>query len=220
MPLSDAQKTIATSDKRFRVLVSGRRFGKTHIAIRELCKAATKPNQKVFYVAPSYRMAKQIVWDQLKKKLRELKWAERINESDLSIKLVNGSLISLRGADNEDSLRGLGLNMIVLDEFADIDPKAWYEVLRPTLSDTQGSALFCGTPKGIGNWAYDIFQQSHKDPEHWASFQYTTLEGGQVEDAEIQQAKEDLDEKTFKQEYEASFETYSGQVYYIMVHTQ
>ena len=67
MPLSDAQKTIATSDKRFRVLVSGRRFGKTHIAIRELCKAATKPNQKVFYVAPSYRMAKQIVWDQLKK---------------------------------------------------------------------------------------------------------------------------------------------------------
>ena len=214
MPLSDAQKTIADSDKRFRVLVSGRRFGKTHIAIRELCKAATKPNQKVFYVAPSYRMAKQIVWEQLKKKLRDLRWADRINESDLSIKLVNGSLISLRGADNEDSLRGLGLNMLVLDEFADIDPKAWYEVLRPTLSDTQGSALFCGTPKGIGNWAYDIFQQSHKDPEHWASFQYTTLDGGQVEDAEIQQAREDLDEKTFKQEYEASFETYSGQVYY------
>ena len=214
MPLSDAQKTIADSDKRFRVLVSGRRFGKTHLAIRELCKAATEPNQKVFYVAPSYRMAKQIVWDQLKKRLRELRWAERINESDLSIKLVNGSLICLRGADNEDSLRGVGLNFLVLDEFADIDAKAWHEVLRPTLSDTGGSALFCGTPKGIGNWAYDIFQQSHRDPEHWASFQYTTLEGGQVEDAEIQQAREDLDEKTFKQEYEASFETYSGQVYY------
>ena len=214
MPLSPAQKTIADSNKRFRVLVSGRRFGKTHLAIRELCKAATQPNRKVFYVAPSYRMAKQIVWEQLKKKLRELRWADRINESDLSIKLVNGSIICLRGADNEDSLRGVGLDFIVLDEFADIDAKAWHEVLRPTLSDTGGSALFCGTPKGIGNWAYDIFQHSKTDHDNWQSFQYTTIEGGQVPPEEIKQAQQDLDARTFKQEYEASFETYSGTIYY------
>ena len=214
MPLSPAQKTIADSNKRFRVLVSGRRFGKTHLAIRELCKAATQPNRKVFYVAPSYRMAKQIVWEQLKKKLRELRWADRINESDLSIKLVNGSIICLRGADNEDSLRGVGLDFIVLDEFADIDAKAWHEVLRPTLSDTGGSALFCGTPKGIGNWAYDIFQHSKTDHDNWQSFQYTTIEGGQVPLEEIKQAQQDLDARTFKQEYEASFETYSGTIYY------
>jgi len=214
MPLSPAQQTIAQSDKRFRVLVSGRRFGKTHLAIRELCRSATEPNRKVFYVAPSYRMAKQIVWEQLKKRLRELRWVERINESDLSIKLVNGSLICLRGADNEDSLRGVGLDFIVLDEFADIDPKAWYEVLRPTLSDTGGNALFCGTPKGIGNWAYDIFQQAKVDDKNWASFQYTTIQGGQVPQEEIEQARNDLDERTFKQEYEASFETYSGTIYY------
>ena len=214
MPLSSAQKTIADSDKRFRVLVSGRRFGKTHLAIRELCKAASQPNRKVFYVAPSYRMAKQIVWDQLKNRLRELKWIKRINESDLSIRLVNDSLISLRGADNEDSMRGVGLNFVVLDEFSDIDQKAWYEVLRPTLSDTGGSALFCGTPKGIGNWAYDIFQHSKIDVDNWQSFQYTTIEGGQVPAEEIHQARNDLDERTFRQEYEASFETFSGTIYY------
>ena len=214
MPLSSAQKNIANSNKRFRVLVSGRRFGKTHLAIRELCKAASQPSRKVFYVAPSYRMAKQIVWDQLKNRLRELKWIKRINESDLSIRLVNDSLISLRGADNEDSMRGVGLNFVVLDEFSDIDQKAWYEVLRPTLSDTGGSALFCGTPKGIGNWAYDIFQHSKIDVDNWQSFQYTTIEGGQVPAEEIHQARNDLDERTFRQEYEASFETFSGTIYY------
>ena len=214
MPLSPAQKNIADSDHRFRVLVSGRRFGKTHLAIRELCKAASQPNHKVFYVAPSYRMAKQIVWDQLKDRLRELRWVKRINESDLSIRLVNGSLICLRGADNEDSLRGVGLDFVVLDEFADIDPKAWHEVLRPTLSDRGGSALFCGTPKGIGNWAYDIFQQSKVDEDNWCSFQYTTVEGGQVPEQEVLQAQQDLDSRTYKQEYEASFETYSGTIYY------
>ena len=214
MPLSPAQKTIVDTNKRFKVLISGRRFGKTHIAIREMCKAASKPNQKVWYIAPSYRMSKQIVWDQLKKKLIHLKWAKKINESGLDIWLVNGSHISLKGADNEDSLRGVGLNFVVLDEFADISHKAWQEVLRPTLSDTGGSALFCGTPKGIGNWAYDLYQQSNIDPDHWASFQYTTIEGHQVPQSEIEQAKTDLDERTFRQEYEASFETYSGQVYY------
>ena len=214
MPLSPAQKTITQSNKRFRVLVSGRRFGKTHLAIRELCKAASQPGRKVFYVAPSYRMAKQIVWEQLKTRLRELRWIKRINESDLSIRLVNDSLISLRGADNEDSLRGVGLDFVVLDEFADIDAKAWHEVLRPTLSDTGGGALFCGTPKGIGNWAYDMFQHSKTDVDNWQSFQYTTIQGGQVPPQEIEQAQQDLDARTFKQEYEASFETYSGTIYY------
>lgn len=214
MPLSSAQKQIAGSDKRFRVLISGRRFGKTHLAIREMCKAASTPNQTVWYIAPSYRMSKTIVWDQLKKKLVQLNWAKKINESDLTIRLVNGSIISLKGADNGDSLRGVGLNFIVLDEFADIEQKAWTEVLRPTLSDTGGGALFCGTPKGIGNWAYDLFQHSKIDVDNWQSFQYTTIQGGQVPPQEIDQAKQDLDERTFRQEYEASFETYSGQVYY------
>ncbi len=214
MPLSPAQKQIADSEHRFRVLISGRRFGKTHLAIREMCKVASKPDQKIFYIAPSYRMSKGIVWDQLKKKLRDLNWAKKINESDLSIRLVNGSIISLKGADNEDSLRGVGLDFVVLDEFADISQKAWGEVIRPTLSDTGGGALFCGTPKGIGNWSYDLYQQANIDPKNWKSFQFTTIQGKQVPEEEIVQARNDLDDRTYRQEYEASFETYSGQVYF------
>jgi hypothetical protein len=214
MPLSPAQQSIVDSDARFRVCISGRRFGKTHLAIRELCKFASQPNKTVWYVAPSYRMAKQIVWDQLKERLKQLRWIKRINESDLSIVLVNGTKISLRGADNEDSMRGVGLAFCVLDEFSDIDPKAWYEVLRPTLSDTGGHALFCGTPKGIGNWAYDLYQQEKIDVDNWKSFQYTTVDGGQVPIEEIEQAKHDLDQRTFEQEYLASFITFKGTIYY------
>lgn len=214
MPLSNAQKEVAKSTKRFRTLITGRRFGKTTFSIRELAKFATPPNQEVWYVAPSYRMAKQIVWRKLKTKLQDLRWVSKVNESELSIELKNGSRICLKGADNYDSLRGVGINFLIMDEFADIDKEAFFEVLRPTLSDTNGSALFVGTPKGKSNWSYDLFQRSTIDPENWASFTYTTLEGGFVPAAEIESARELLDAKTFKQEYEASFETTGNRVWY------
>jgi hypothetical protein len=101
-----------------------------------------------------------------------------------------------------------------MDEFADIDPEAWYEVLRPTLADREGRALFIGTPKGIGNWAHDLFNMPTEQPEQWASFQYTTIEGGNVKAEEIEAARKDLDERTFRQEFMATFETYSGRIYY------
>ena len=213
MPLSDPQQQVADSRTRFKVLVTGRRFGKTHLCIREICRHATQPNAKVFYVAPSYRMAKQIVWDELKNRLRPLNWIEKINETDLSIKLVNGSIIALRGADNYDSLRGIKLSYCVLDEIADIEQKAWTEVLRPTLSDTGGGALFCGTPKGRGNWSFDLYTHAGTD-NNWARWQFTTLEGGFIPEEEIIQAQADLDDRTYRQEYLGSFETYSGAIYY------
>lgn len=213
MPLSKAQQSIAESDKRFRVVVAGRRFGKTHLAIRELCYHAKEPNREVWYVAPTYRQSKQIVWKKLKSKLQDLRWIKKVNESELAIILKNGTTIALKGADNADSLRGVGLDFIVLDEFADIDDEAWYEVLRPTLSDKQGKALFIGTPKGIGNWAYDLYQQ-YQDNTDWESFQYTTIDGGNVKPEEIESAKRDLDARTFRQEYMATFETFSGRIYY------
>ncbi len=214
MPLSPAQTQVANSPNRFKVVIAGRRFGKTHLSIRELCRNAREPNMEVWYVAPTYKMARQIVWRKLKNKLQDLNWIAKTNETELSIALINGSLISLKGADNYDSLRGVGLDFIVLDEFADIDPDAWYETLRPTLSDRQGKALFIGTPKGIGNWAYEIYQNSQDDPSNWASFSYTTLDGGNVSEDEIEQARKDLDERTFRQEYMATFETFSGRIYY------
>jgi len=210
MPLTKPQQKVISCENRFRVLISGRRFGKTFLAINELAKFARFPNQKVWYVSPSYRQSKNICWTMLKEQIIKHKWAKKINDSDLSIILKNNSLIQLKGADNEQSLRGVGLNFIVLDEFADIKPNAWYEVLRPTLSDTKGSALFCGSPKGF-NFAYDLY--SRKDKE-WKSFKYTTIEGGQVDQEEIDQAKNDLDERTFQQEYLATFVNYAGIIYY------
>lgn len=212
--LSPAQKKIASDPHRFRVVVAGRRFGKTHLAIRELAFHAKEPNREVWYVAPSYKMAKQIVWKKLKNRLQDLNWVKKHNETELTLFLKNGSVISLKGADNYDSLRGVGLDFIVLDEFADIDPEAWYETLRPTLSDKGGKALFIGTPKGIGNWSYELYQNSVDDSLTWSSHQYTTVDGGNVPEEEIEQAQRDLDERTFRQEYLATFETYTGRIYY------
>ena len=210
MPLTKPQKEVLTCEKRFRVLISGRRFGKTFLAINELAKFGRFPNKKVWYISPSYRQSKNICWNMLKDRIIKHKWAKKINEADLSIVLKNSTVIQLKGADNEQSLRGVGLDFIVLDEFADIKPQAWYEVLRPTLSDTGGHALFCGSPKGF-NFAYDLYTRD--DPE-WQSFKYTTLEGGQVSQDEIEQAKNDLDERTFQQEYLATFVNYAGIIYY------
>ena len=213
MPLTQPQKQVISNKARFRVLITGSRFGKTFLAINELAKFASHPNKKIWYVAPSYRQAKAICWSVLKEKMINHKWVKNINHSDLTLTLKNNSTITLRGSDNEQSLRGVGLDFLCIDEFADVNKEAWYEVLRPTLSDTKGHALFCGSPRGFGNWSYELFKlgESNKD---WSSFKYTTLEGGQVSDDEIEQAKQDLDLRTFQQEYEATFVNYSGMIYY------
>jgi hypothetical protein len=213
MPLSAAQQQIIDAPQRFKVVVAGRRFGKTHLAIRELCYHARLPEKEIWYVAPTYRQAKMITWKKLRKKLVDLRWAKKINETELSIQLKNGSTISLKGADNYDSLRGIGLDFLCIDEFADIDPEAWYETLRPTLSDKMGRALFIGTPKGM-NWAHDLYTQCLDYPDEWCSFQFRTVDGGNVPAEEVEAARRSLDERTFKQEYEATFETFSGRVFY------
>jgi phage terminase large subunit len=213
MPLSNAQEKICSDNNRFRVAVTGRRFGKTHCAMRELAKHASEPDQQVWYVAPSYRMAKGIVWDQFKNKLKDLRWIDQSNEAELKLRLKNGSVIHLKGADNPDSLRGVGLDFIVMDEFQDIEPRVWTEVLRPTLSDKGGKAMFLGTPRGVGSWSHSMYTMA-QETEDWGSHTYTTLEGGNVPEDEIEQAKRDMDMKTFEQEYLATFNTYSGQVYY------
>jgi len=214
VPLSKPQKQVLDCDKRFRCIIAGRRWGKTFLAITEIAKFTRYPRKRCFYVAPSYRMAKTIVWNDLVEKLTKHKWIKTVNNSDLTITLRNGSTISLRGADNENSLRGVGLDFLIMDEYADIKENTWYEILRPTLSDRNGSALFCGTPRGYGNWSYELFTKAQSDPDNWASFQFTTLDGGRVSPTEIEQAKADLDERTFAQEYLGSFVNYAGQIYY------
>ena len=213
MPLSEPQRKVILSDKRFICCLSGRRFGKTYIALQFLAKFGTQPNKKIFYISPSYRQSREIMWKPLKEKMLEHKWVAKINETQLSLYLRNGTQISLKSGENFESMRGSGLSFVCFDESQDIKPEAWYEVIRPTLSDkyTMGSALFLGTPKGYGNWTYELY--SKKDPE-WESFKFTTIEGGQVTQEEIDQAKNDLDERTFQQEYLATFVNYAGVIYY------
>ena len=212
--LTKPQYKISTSQKRFKVLISGRRFGKTYLAITEMMKYAALPNQRIWYVAPTLKMAKDICWSNLKEVLNQFNWIEDINETTLTITMrKSNSTISLKSADIPDSLRGTGLNFLVLDEFSDIPKRTWFEVLRASVSDTLGSVFMCGTPRGYGNWSYEMFLKGKQDNE-WDSFQYTTLDGGMVTKSEIEQAKSDLDQRTFRQEFEGTFENYSGAIYY------
>ena len=131
-------------------------------------------------MAPTYKQAKTICWADLKGLLTKFNWIEDVNESDLHITIKQtGSQIWLKGADNYDNLRGVGVDFLCLDEFADIPPKAWYEVLRASIADRIGNVLFLGTPRVFGNWAYELFLKEQTDKQ-WKSFKYTTLEGGIV----------------------------------------
>jgi hypothetical protein len=204
---------IFMNQSRFRVCVAGRRFGKTFLSTGALLNAAVGgKNRNCWYVAPTYGSAKEIAWNMLIHTIPE-EYVSKTNESSLMIRLINGSVISLKGAEKPNNLRGRALDFVVLDEFADMRPEAWYEVIRPSLSDRQGSAMFIGTPKGRNHF-YDLWVKGMDSAEGWSSFQYTTIEGGNVPESEIEAAKSDLDERTFNQEYQAQFVTYAGLIYY------
>lgn len=212
MKLTTPQLLISKDPARFRTVVAGRRFGKTYLAINELAKFARNPNQRCLYIATTYRQAKNVVWNDLIQMLTERNWVKKINQSDLEITLVNGSIIALRSSDNKEALRGTKWNFIVFDEFASMDPETFQSVLRPTLSDTEGHALFIGTPYGRNHF-WEMYNNANS-LEDWSSHQYTTIQGGNVAQDEIEAAKRDLPERTFNQEYNATFEDAAGQIAY------
>jgi len=212
MILSKPQQTISNDTARFKVIGAGRRFGKSFLSINEMAKFARYPNQRVLYIANTYRQAKQVIWDELKTQLYAVNWVAKVNESDLQIQLINGSRIFVRSAENREALRGTKYNFIVMDECADISAETWYTVLRPTLSDTQGHALFIGTPKGR-NWFYDLWIQANQEQE-WSSYQYTTAQGGWVPEEELEAARRDLDERQYKQEYESEWIDDASVIFY------
>ena len=217
LSLHPKQMEVCRSKARFRVVVAGRRWGKTALArTLMIIRAASKKKQNVWYVAPSYRMAKQIMWLDLQDAIPK-KWIKKINETTLTITLINGSRLELKGADKPDSLRGVGLNFVVLDEVQDMSEETWTLVLRPTLADKGGDAMFIGTPKAY-NYLYTLYRYG-QDPKkvarlEWESWQFPTITSPFIPLAEIQSARRDMDEKSFKQEFEASFETMSGRVYH------
>ncbi|NBV87253.1 MAG: terminase, partial [Verrucomicrobia bacterium] len=210
--LRHAQGQVFNSRKRFRVLVAGRRFGKSYLSCVELLRGAIeRPGETYFYCAPSYRMAKDIVW-KLLKRLVPKSWVKSKNETDLKIELVNGSTIELKGTENAMALRGRSLAGVVLDEAAFMDRDVWFEVIRPALADKQGWALFISTPDGTASWFYDLWCYADEGDSDWSRWQFTTIDGDNVPPEEIEAARGQLDARTFRQEFEASFENLSGLV--------
>lgn len=218
MLLTESQKKIAVDPHRFRVLCCGRRFGKTTLAIDQIKARAAIPESRVCYIAPTYQQARDIAWEQLADDCRQA--AASINETRLEIKLVNGSLIILKGWESIDTLRGQRYDLIVLDEVASFKNfwVTWQEVIRPTLTDTKGEALFISTPKGFNHF-YDLFNLRLTgldggigDPDY-QEFHFTTYDNPHIPVEEIDKAKMELTFDRFSQEYLANFAKTQGLVY-------
>jgi hypothetical protein len=224
LKLHKGQKLVLHDPHRFRVIVAGRRWGKTQVSkIALITAAGSRKKQKVWYVATTYAQAKDVMWDDIKASVPRA-WIRKIHETRMIIYLINGSIIQLKGADKPDSLRGNGLHFVVIDEAQDIKEETWEQVLQPTLATTNGKALFIGTPKSY-NWLYHRFMLGKRGEmvedarkrlvqNEWKSWQFPTISSPFIPRAEIEARRRDMDPRSFRQEFEASFETMSGRVYY------
>jgi len=215
MEFHPAQNQIAADTHRFRVVNCGRRFGKTTEAVEEIkAKALVKPN-RICYIAPTYQQARDIAWEQLKHGIQT--FHKTINESRLEVKtrtLQGGeSIIFLRGWESVETLRGQKFDFLVIDEIATMRNfwLNWQEVLRPTLTDTKGEALFISTPKGFNHF-YDLFNLEHTDSD-FKSFHFTSYDNPFLPVDELDKAKKELTEDRFAQEYLADFRKTEGLVY-------
>ena len=200
------QKQVYSDDTRFKVIVAGRRCGKSRLSAVSLLVEGLRCPQgsAVMYVAPTQGQARQIIWDLLMELGREVISSSHVNNMDIT--LINGAKIYVRGSDRPDTLRGVSLTYLVLDEVADIKADTWEKVLRAALSDKKGKALFIGTPKGR-NWFYDMYNLGESaEDEEWKSWHFTTKDNPLIDPKEIDGAKKTLSSFAFKQEYEASFD--------------
>ena len=200
------QKKVFQDNTRFKVIVAGRRCGKSRLSAVALLVEGLKCPQgsAVMYVAPTQGQARQIIWDLLMELGRDVIQSSHVNNMDIT--LINGAKIYVRGSDRPDTLRGVSLTFLVLDEVADIKADTWEKVLRAALSDKKGNALFIGTPKGR-NWFYDMYNLGlDGDDDEWKSWHFTTKDNPLIDPKEVDAAKKTLSSFSFKQEYEASFD--------------
>src|ERR1700690_3094487 len=196
-------------DKRWAIIVAHRRAGKTVACIMELLTralATAKKDARYAYIAPFREQAKTVAWNYLKHYASAvvLNPAEDFRESDLTVRLFNGSHVRLFGADNPNALRGMYLDGVVMDEYADMRPSLWGEVIRPALSDRKGWAVFIGTPRGR-NAFYDINQQGLTDPD-WYGLTLRASETGILPESELLDARKTMTANQYEQEYECSFD--------------
>lgn len=214
MQFHTAQATITKDKHRFRVVLCGRRFGKTTLAVYEMVgKAVSKDGMRVSYIAPNYQQARDIAWQELKSITLPIQEDSNEQRLEITVKTKDGgkSKIVLRGWESIETLRGQAFDFIVLDEMASYRNfwTGWQEVLRPTLTDRVGEVLFIGTPKGFNHF-YDLYNTEDKD---YKSFHFTSYDNPHIPKEELDKAKEEMTEDRFAQEYLADFRKTEGLVY-------
>ena len=202
LSLSPWQEEVYSDASRFKVVAAGRRTGKSYLsAVALIANALNGKDGKVFYVAPTQGMARDIMWDVIMDMASEI--VEGSNVNNLTITLAGGNTIYLKGADRPDTLRGVSLKYLVLDEYAFMKPDVWEAILRPALSDRKGHALFIGTPEGRNHF-YDLYEGANVWDD-WGAWTFTSYDNPFMDKAEIDHAKKTLPNWAFRQEYMASF---------------
>jgi len=206
------QKLFHDNESKFKVIVFHRQAGKTTMAINELIREATNKVGTYFYIAPTYRMAKQIAWDMLKRYCpKELR--DKTNESELMVGMVNGSKIFLKGADNPDSLRGVTLTGVILDEYSMMKKEVWDGIIRPTLVTTNGWATFIGTPLGKNHF-FELYKRGlSEDQDNWWAWLLTATDTNIIPEQELERIKKETTQEFFGQEYQCEFLEGAGSVF-------
>tara|TARA_B110000858_G_scaffold19092_1_gene19199 strand:- start:1665 stop:2915 length:1251 start_codon:yes stop_codon:yes gene_type:complete len=210
--LLDWQKKAWVDDTRFLVIAAGRRTGKTRLAAWKLIvKALEATRGNVFYVAPTQGQARDIMWQTLLELAQEVIVSAHIN--NLQIKLINGATISLKGADRPETMRGVSLYYLVMDEYADMKPEVFEQILRPALADQKGGALFIGTPMGRNHF-YELYKYAELgDDESYKAFHFTSYDNELLDADEINLAKKSMSSYAFRQEFMASFEARGSEMF-------
>lgn len=202
--LHPGQHEVFNDTSRFKVIAAGRRWGKSRLAAIVLLYECLRSTSKdVWYVAPTFQQARDIMWNVLLEIGHEV--IKSINVTMSTITLVNNRSIVLKGSDRPDTMRGVGLHYVVVDEYADMKPNVWEEILRPALADVRGGAMFIGTPKGRNHF-WDLYKQGRGAEKDWRSWHFVSKTNPFLDPEEIDAAKRTMSTASFRQEFEASFE--------------
>ena len=219
--LHPAQQEIFKSPKRFKVVGAGRRFGKSYLARVKLIVEALKSTNEYgydltdkacYYIAPTFNQAKDIMWQSLKQMAAPI--TKKIRENECILTLSNDRQIHLKGSDRPESLRGVGLSYVVMDEYAFMKEEVWTAIIRPTLADVRGGALFIGTPNGKNHF-YDLFlsAENEEDGGDWDAWTFKSLDNPFLDPKEVVLATKDMPLEFVKQEFEANFSSFGGTVF-------
>lgn len=211
------QMQVFKSDARFKVVAAGRRAGKSYLsAVMLLIKALEEKNRfgielkgkEVWYIAPTLNQGRDIIWGVLKEMGKGI--IESTHENTSTITLVNGRTIKVKGSDRYDTLRGVSLSYVVMDEYASMKPEVWDMIVSPALADTRGEALFIGTPDGKNHF-YELWAEAGTDlDDEWEAFHFNSLDNPLISPEELEKAKLRMSAEAFRQEFEASFDAAGG----------